>query len=147
MSIARNAQALWKGAIKSGNGQISTPASGALKNLPFSFVSRFENEKGIQGTNPEELIAAAHAGCFSMALSATLGSSNITPDHINTNATLTMVKDGTGFTIKKIHLDVQAKVPGIDQKALERFVTTTKDTCPVSRLLKAEITVASKLTN
>lgn len=139
--MERKAGAVWKGGLKDGKGIITT-ASGVLKATPYSFSTRFEDG---QGTNPEELIAAAHAGCFSMALSAQLGNAGITPESISTEATLTLVKLESGFTITKVHLDVTAKIPGGDKAAFETAAQNAKSGCPVSKVLKAEITMDAKL--
>jgi lipoyl-dependent peroxiredoxin len=139
--MQRTATAVWNGALKDGKGAISTP-SGALADTPYSFVTRFENQKG---TNPEELIAAAHAGCFSMALSAQLGTMNFTPQSLRTNATVTLEKLEAGWTISKIHLDVAARVPGISASAFDSAAASAKANCPVSRLFKAEITMDARL--
>jgi lipoyl-dependent peroxiredoxin len=139
--MQRAATAVWKGALKDGKGTIST-ASGVLANTPYSFSTRFENG---QGTNPEELIAAAHAGCFTMALSAQLGTLNFTPESLRTEATVTLEKLDAGWTISKVHLDVVARVPGISSSAFDSAAASAKANCPVSRLLKAEITMTSRL--
>jgi osmotically inducible protein OsmC len=139
--VKRNASAEWKGGLKDGKGTISTD-SGVLKNAQYSFSTRFEN--GI-GTNPEELIAAAHAGCFSMALSGQLGNANLKADSIRTTATVTMEKTDAGFTITAVHLDVAARVPGATDAAFQAAASNAKAGCPVSRVLKAEITLQAKL--
>ncbi len=139
--MERKAGAVWKGGLKDGKG-ILTTASGVLTATPYSFSTRFENGKG---TNPEELIAAAHAGCFSMALSAQLGNAGITAESISTEATLTLQKLESGFTITKVHLDVTAKIPGGDKAAFEKAAQDAKSGCPVSKVLKAEITMDAKL--
>ena len=139
--MERKAGAVWKGGLKDGKGILTTP-SGVLTKTPYSFSTRFENAKG---TNPEELIAAAHAGCFSMALSAELGKAGMTPDTISTEATLTMEKKEAGFTITKIHLEVSAKVPGADQGKFQEVANNAKKGCPVSRVLNAEITMNARL--
>jgi len=139
--MERKAGAVWKGGLKDGKG-ILTTASGVLTATPYSFSTRFENGKG---TNPEELIAAAHAGCFSMALSAQLGNAGITAESISTEATLTLTKLESGFTITKVHLDVTAKIPGGDKAAFEKAAQDAKSGCPVSKVLKAEITMDAKL--
>ncbi len=139
--MERKAGAVWKGGLKDGKGIVTT-ASGVLKATPYSFSTRFENG---QGTNPEELIAAAHAGCFSMALSAQLGNAGITPESISTEATLTLEKLEAGFTITKIHLDVSAKIPGGDKAAFEKAAQAAKSGCPVSKVLKADITMNATL--
>lgn len=137
----RKASAIWKGGLKDGKGSIST-ASGVLKETQYSFGTRFE--QGI-GSNPEELIAAAHAACFSMALSAQLGEAGITPESINTTATVTLEKNAGGWEITASHLDVMAKIPGNDRATFERAAASAKAGCPVSRLLNAKITMDAKL--
>ncbi len=139
--MKRKASAVWQGGLKDGKGSISTD-SGVLKETQYSFSTRFED--GI-GTNPEELIAAAHAGCFSMALSGQLGNAGMTAESINTTAAVTLEKTEAGFTITKVHLDVTAKIPGADQQAFETAANNAKAGCPISRLLKAEITMDAKL--
>ena len=139
--MKRNASAVWNGGLKDGKGAISTD-SGVLSNTQYSFSTRFED--GI-GTNPEELIAAAHAGCFSMALSGQLGQAGLTADSIKTTASVILEKTDSGFAITKVHLDVTAKVPGADQQAFETAANNAKAGCPVSKLLKAEITMEAKL--
>jgi osmotically inducible protein OsmC len=139
--MQRKGSAVWKGGLKGGQGVVSTD-SGVLKETPYSFSTRFEN--GI-GTNPEELIAAAHAGCFSMALSAQLGNAQLTPEKIHTVATVTMEKTDAGFTVTKVHLDVVAKVPGADRAAFETAANNAKTGCPISRLLNAEISMSAVL--
>ena len=139
--MQRKASAVWKGGLKDGKGTVSS-ASGVLNNTPYSFTTRFEN---VPGTNPEELIAAAHAGCFSMALSGQLGAANLTAESISTTATLTMDKLDSGWTITAVHLEVTAKVPGADAAAFNKAAENAKSGCPVSKLLKAEITMTAKL--
>jgi osmotically inducible protein OsmC len=139
--MQRAATAVWNGTLKEGKGAISTP-SGVLSSTPYSFSARFENG---QGTNPEELIAAAHAGCFTMALSAQLSTMNFTPETLRTKATVSLEKLDAGWTISKVHLDVTARVPGISSSAFEAAAASAKDNCPVSRLLKAEITMTASL--
>src|SRR5215472_15019833 len=140
--MQRNASAHWSGGLKDGKGTVSS-ASGVLKNTPYSFATRFESQPG---TNPEELIAAAHAGCFSMALSAQLGNAGITPESIETTAAVTLEKTDAGFTVTKIHLDVTAKIPGVEAAAFQKAAQDAKTGCPISRLLKAaEITMTAKL--
>ena len=139
--MQRTATAVWKGTLKDGKGVIST-ASGVLASTPYSFSTRFENG---QGTNPEELIAAAHAGCFTMALSAQLSTMNFTPESLRTEAAVSLEKLDAGWTISKVHLDVVARVPGISSSAFEAAVSSAKSNCPVSRLLKAEITLSARL--
>ena len=139
--MKRKASAVWQGGLKDGKGSISTE-SGVLKETQYSFSTRFEN--GV-GTNPEELIAAAHAGCFSMALSAELGKAGITPQSIHTTATITLDKTDAGFTVTESHLDLTAKIPGIDPAKFTAIANGAKAGCPISRLLKANITLDAKL--
>ena len=139
--MQRKANAIWKGGLKDGKGSVSS-ASGVLNNTPYSFSTRFENTPG---TNPEELIAAAHAGCFSMALSAQLGGANLTPSSIETSATLTMEKLEAGWTITAVHLDVVGRVPGADAAAFQKAAENAKAGCPVSKVLNAKITMNAKL--
>ena len=139
--MQRKASAVWQGNLKSGKGTIST-ASGALSNTQYSFATRFE--QGV-GTNPEELIAAAHAGCFSMALSAQLGEAGMTADRIDTTATVTMEKNAVGWEVTASHLDVRAKIPGANQDAFEKAANNAKAGCPISRLLNAKITMKASL--
>lgn len=139
--MKRKAAAVWTGGIKDGRGTIST-ASGVLSNTPYSFSTRFENGAG---TNPEELIAAAHAGCFSMALSAQLGNAGMTAERISTTATVTLEKSAAGFAITAVHLDVTARVPGADSRAFETAADSAKTGCPVSKVLNASITMDARL--
>jgi osmotically inducible protein OsmC len=139
--MQRKASAVWKGGLKDGTGTVSA-TSGVLSNTPYSFTTRFENAPG---TNPEELIAAAHAACFSMALSAQLGSANLTPESINTSATLTMDKLDAGWTITAIQLDVNARVPNADEAAFKKAADNAKAGCPVSKVLNAKITMNANL--
>src|SRR5688572_32930032 len=141
MNMKRKASAQWNGGLKDGKGTISTD-SGALRDTQYSFSTRFED--GI-GTNPEELIAAAHAGCFSMALSGQLTNANTPPESIRTQATVTLEKTDAGFTVTAIHLDVVARVPGSDQAAFETAANNAKTGCPISRLLNTTITMDAKL--
>ena len=141
MALKRKASAQWNGGLKDGKGAISTD-SGVLKDTQYSFSTRFED--GI-GTNPEELIAAAHAGCFSMALSAQLTNAGTPPESVRTQATVTMEKTDAGFTVTGVHLDVTARVPGIDQAAFDTAASNAKTGCPISRLLNANITMDAKL--
>ncbi len=141
MKINRKASAVWNGSLKEGKGSISTD-SGVLSDTQYSFGTRFEDGKG---TNPEELIAAAHAGCFSMALSGQLTTAGHAPEAINTTATITMEKTDAGFTVTNVHLAVTAKVPGIDQAGFETATNNAKTGCPISRLLNTEITMEAKL--
>ena len=139
--MKRKASAAWQGGLKDGKGTISTD-SGVLDNTQYSFSTRFEDGKG---TNPEELIAAAHAACFTMALSGQLGNAGLTADQINTTAAVTLEKTDAGFTITKIHLDVSAKVPSATEEQFQTAAGNAKAGCPVSRLLKAEITMTATL--
>ena len=139
--MQRKASAVWQGDLKAGKGSISTD-SGTLKNTQYSFSTRFEN--GV-GTNPEELLAAAHAGCFTMALSAQLGGANLTPESISTNVTLTMEKLDSGWTITASHLDVIGKVPGADAATFQKYAEAAEKGCPVSKVLNAKITMNAKL--
>ena len=139
--MKRNASAIWQGGLKDGKGSISTD-SGVLDNTQYSFSTRFEEGKG---TNPEELIAAAHAGCFSMALSGQLGNAGLTAESIRTTAAVTLEKTDAGFTITRVHLDVTASIPGATEEAFQTAAANAKAGCPISRLLKAEITMDAKL--
>ncbi|MGL4681735.1 MAG: OsmC family protein [Hafnia alvei] len=137
MTIHKKGQAHWEGDIKRGKGTISTE-SGALKQQPYGFNTRFE---GKPGTNPEELIGAAHAGCFSMALSLMLGEEGYTPESIDTTANVSLDKADGGFAITKIELTSTVKLPGIDEATFDKIINKAKAGCPVSQLLKAEITL------
>ena len=139
--MKRQASAVWKGGLKDGRGTVSTP-SGVLEKTAYSFSTRFEDGRG---TNPEELIAAAHAGCFSMALSAQLGTANLVPESIATTATLTMEKLEAGWTVTAMHLDVTARVPGATAQAFEEQARAAKEGCPISRLLNAKISMQARL--
>ncbi len=139
--MKRKASAVWNGGLKDGRGKISTD-SGALKDTAYSFSTRFED--GV-GTNPEELVAAAHAGCFSMALSGQLGAAGMTAESIRTSATVTMEKLDAGWTVTAVHLDVTAKIPNADPAKFETAAANAKSGCPISRLLKAEITMDARL--
>ena len=139
--MQRKASAVWKGGLKDGKGTISS-ASGILSNTPYSFTTRFENSPG---TNPEELIAAAHAGCFTMALSAQLGGANLTPESLNTTVTLTMEKLDAGWTITTSHIDVTGRVPGADAATFQKYAEAAETGCPVSKVLNAKITMTAKL--
>ncbi|HEY1800762.1 MAG TPA: OsmC family protein [Terriglobales bacterium] len=141
--MQRKASAVWKGGLKDGKGTVSS-ASGVLSNTAYSFTTRFENTPG---TNPEELIAAAHAACFSMALSAQLGNANLTAESINTTATLSLDKLDSGWTITAIQLDVAARVPKADDAAFQKAANDAKTGCPISKLLNAKITMSAKLEN
>ena len=133
--------AVWHGGLKDGKGAISTK-SGALNSYPYGFASRFE---GKPGTNPEELIGAAHAGCFTMALSLILGEAGLTAGEMNTKAEVTLEKLADGFAITKVHLTLQAKIPGCDDAKFQELAGKAKAGCPVSKLLKAEITLDASL--
>jgi osmotically inducible protein OsmC len=139
--MQRTASAHWSGGLKDGKGTVSTQ-SGVLSQTQYSFSARFENGAG---TNPEELIAAAHAGCFSMALSGQLGSAGMTAESIDTTATLTLEKTDAGFTITTVHLDVKAKIPGADKTKFDEAAQNAKKGCPVSRVLNATITMDAQL--
>jgi osmotically inducible protein OsmC len=139
--MKRTASAVWQGNLKEGKGTVSTE-SGVLSQTPYSFSTRFENGRG---TNPEELIAAAHAGCFSMALSAELGQVSLTPESIQTTANLTMERLDKGWTITKVHLEVTARIPGADAAKFDQAAQTAKAGCPVSRVLNATVTMDAKL--
>ena len=141
MSIKKTATAHWTGGLKDGKGEISTQ-SGALKQQPYGFNTRFEDKPG---TNPEELIAAAHAGCFTMALSMILGTAGLTATALDTKATVSLDKEEDGFAIKTIHLDLTGTVPGADQAKFEELANKAKVGCPVSKLFKAEISLSAKL--
>jgi lipoyl-dependent peroxiredoxin len=141
MSINRNGSAVWKGGIKDGIGSITTE-SGALKAYPYGFASRFE---GKPGTNPEELLAAAHAGCFTMALSLILGEAKLVAEQMDTSARVTLEKVGDGFSITAVHLTLRAKVPGADDATFQALAAKAKAGCPVSKLFKADITLEATL--
>jgi osmotically inducible protein OsmC len=139
--MKRKASAVWTGGLKDGRGAVSTE-SGVLKETQYSFSTRFEN--GV-GTNPEELIGAAHAGCFSMALSGQLGAAGMTAESIKTTATVSLDKLEAGFAITGIHLDLTAKIPGADAAAFQKAAAAAKEGCPVSKALKVPITMDAKL--
>lgn len=139
--MKRTASAVWTGGMKDGKGTISTQ-SGVLDNSPYGFNTRFEDKPG---TNPEELIAAAHAGCFSMALSGQLGEAGMTAQSIRTSAAVTLEKVEGGFAVTAVHLDLVARIPGADRKAFETAANNAKVGCPISKLLKANITLDAKL--
>lgn len=141
MKIDRRGSAVWQGGIKDGKGAISTQ-SGALNAYPYGFASRFE---GVPGTNPEELLAAAHAGCFTMALSLILGEAKLTAEQMETSAKVTLEQVEGGFAITAVHLTLKAKVPGADQATFEELANKAKAGCPVSKLFKAEITLDATL--
>lgn len=139
--MQRKASASWQGGIKDGKGTLTTE-TGTLKQTPLSFASRFENGTG---TNPEELLAAAHAGCFTMALSGQLGAAGMKADKLDTTATVTIEKDGDGFTITKSHLDLVARIPNADKAKFDAAVKAAETGCPVSKLFNTEITVNARL--
>jgi osmotically inducible protein OsmC len=141
--MKRKASAVWTGGLKDGRGAISTD-SGVLKETQYSFSTRFENG---MGTNPEELIAAAHSACFSMALSGQLGAAGFTAERIKTTATVTLEKLDSGFAITGVHLDLTAKVPGGDAAAFQKAAASAKEGCPVSKALKVPVTMDAKLEN
>ncbi|MEQ9618116.1 MAG: OsmC family protein [Deltaproteobacteria bacterium] len=141
--MKRNGSAVWKGDLKSGEGTVSTE-SGVLSDTQYSFKTRFEDGKG---TNPEELIAAAHAGCFSMALSSELGKLDMTAESIRTTASVQLEKTDQGFAITSVHLDVTVKMPGADTESFKRAADNAKKGCPVSKVLNAEITMDANLEN
>lgn len=137
----KTASAHWAGNLKQGKGTISTE-SGALKDNPYGFNTRFENQPG---TNPEELIGAAHAGCFSMAFAMLLCEENFTPDSIDTQATVTLEKQSDGFAVTAVHLKMQARIPSIEQSKFDEIAGKAKSGCPISKLLNAKITLDATL--
>ena len=139
--MKRKASAQWQGDLKTGKGAVSTD-SGVLENAAYSFTTRFENGKG---TNPEELIAAAHAGCFTMALSAELGKASLVPQSLRTTATVTLDKLDSGWTVTESHLEVVGNVPGASADAFRKAAETAETGCPISKLLKAKITMDARL--
>ena len=139
--MKHKASAIWKGSLKEGSGTLST-GSGALSAKPYSFRTRFEGEPG---TNPEELVGAAHAGCFSMAFSMILGMAGHTPESIETEATITLEKVDDGFAVTASHLDVKASIPGLDDATFQDLAGKAKAGCPISKLLNAKITMDAKL--
>lgn len=139
--MIRKAKAVWRGAGRDGKGDLTTD-SGVLSSTPYSFKTRFENEPG---TNPEELIAAAHAGCFTMALAFQLQNAGLTAEELTTEAAVTVEQEAGGFTIKKSALTLRAKVPGVDRAKFEEMARTAEKTCPVSKVLNAEITMDFEL--
>jgi len=141
MKINRKGSAGWKGGLKDGRGALSTE-SGALDKYPYGFASRFEGQKG---SNPEELLAAAHAGCFTMALSLILGEAGLTAEEMNTSANVTLEKLDSGFAITAVKLTLKAKIPGTDQATFEELAGKAKANCPVSKLFKADITLEATL--
>ena len=141
MKINRHGSAQWQGGIKDGKGTISTE-SGALKDYPYGFASRFE---GLPGTNPEELLGAAHAGCFTMALSLILGEAKLTAERMETSAKVTLEQVEGGYAITAVHLKLEARIPGADQETFEKLAGMAKAGCPVSKLFKADITLDATL--
>ena len=141
MKIDRKGSAVWKGGLKDGRGALSTE-SGALSDYPYGFASRFEGKKG---SNPEELLAAAHAGCFTMALSLMLGEEGLTAEEMNTTAKVTLEKLESGFTITAVQLTLKAKVPETDEATFQRLAAAAKENCPVSKLFQAKITLDATL--
>jgi lipoyl-dependent peroxiredoxin len=141
MKIKRNGSAAWQGGIKDGKGSISTE-SGALKEYPYGFASRFEGQRG---SNPEELIGAAHASCFTMALSLILGEAKLTAERMDTSAQVTLEQVEGGFAITAVHLTLKAKIPGADQATFEKLTGMAKAGCPVSKLLNTAITLEATL--
>jgi osmotically inducible protein OsmC len=139
--MQRKASAVWRGGLKDGKGTISTQ-SGVLRETQYSFGTRFENGTG---TNPEELIGAAHAGCFSMAFAAELGKASLTPESIQTTATVTLDKTEAGFTVTASHLEMTAKIPGANKEKVLAIANAAKVGCPISRLLNAQVTLAAKI--
>jgi osmotically inducible protein OsmC len=139
--MIRKAKAVWHGTGRAGNGTLSTD-SGVLDNTPYSFKTRFENEKG---TNPEELIAAAHAGCFTMALAFQLQGAGFTPTELSTEAAVSLEPEGQGFRIKRSTLTLRATVPNLDEATFNRLAGDAEKNCPVSKVLNAEITLDAKL--
>ncbi|MFS0825108.1 OsmC family protein [Pseudomonas phoenicis] len=139
--MKKTASAVWQGGIKDGKGTISTQ-SGSLKENPYGFNTRFED---VPGTNPEELIGAAHAGCFSMALSLMLGEASLTPERIDTKAEVTLEKQGEGFAITAVHLILKAKVPGATEEQFKEIANKAKEGCPVSKVLNAKISLDASL--
>lgn len=139
--MQRKASAMWQGGLKDGKGTLSAD-SGVLSQTPYSFHTRFESTPG---TNPEELLAAAHAGCFTMALSGQLGQAGMTVERLETTATITLEKVGDGFAITKSHLDLVARVPGADRAKFDAAVNAAETGCPVSKLFKADISVSARL--
>ncbi len=139
--MKRKGSAVWQGGLKDGKGTVSTD-SGVLSNVPYSFSRRFEEEKG---TNPEELIAAAHASCFAMATSGQLGAAGITAQNISATATVTLEKVGDGFSVTTSHLQVTIKAPGADRAAVQKAANNAKAGCPISKLLTATITMEANI--
>lgn len=141
MKITRKGSAVWQGGLKDGKGALTTE-SGALSSYPYGFSSRFE---GVKGSNPEELLGAAHAGCFTMALSLILGEAKLTAEKMETSAAVTLEQVTDGFAITSVHLTLKAKIPGADQATFEKLTGMAKAGCPVSKLFKSEITLDATL--
>ncbi|MDZ7770937.1 MAG: OsmC family protein [Woeseia sp.] len=141
--MKRTASAHWSGTLKEGKGTLST-GSGVLKDSPYGFKTRFEDASG---TNPEELVGAAHAGCYSMAFSMLLGEENFTADSIDTKATVTLDKQDGGFAVTAVHLEMRAKIPGIKEDQFRNIADKAKGGCPISKLLKADISLDAQLEN
>ncbi len=139
--MIRKASAVWTGSGRDGQGRLSAP-SGVLDDTAYSYKTRFENEKG---TNPEELIAAAHAGCFSMALAFALQAAGFTPDELRTEAAVSLEPEGQGFRIARSALTLRARIPGIDEAKFRELAEAGEKTCPVSKVLNAEITLDAQL--
>lgn len=139
--MQRNATAVWQGGIKDGRGTLSSD-SGVLTDSPYSFATRFEGE---QGTNPEELLASAHAGCYSMALSLILGEAGITPEQVRTHASVTIEPSDDGFSITGVHLDTHVRAPGADRKTIDDASGKAKAGCPVSKLFNTDITLTTNI--
>ncbi len=139
--MKRKASAVWEGGLKDGKGTISTD-SGVLSDTQYSFGTRFEQGKG---TNPEELIAAAHAGCFAMALTAQLGEAGLRAERLQVSATVSLEKLDTGWSVTESHLDLTARIPGADQAAFDKAANNAKAGCPISKLLKANITLDARM--
>ena len=143
MKINRSGSAVWSGGLKDGKGAISTQ-SGALDAYPYGFATRFE---GVPGSNPEELIAAAHASCFTMALSLILGEAGFTASKMETNAVVTLEKQEDGFAVTASHLTLKASIPDVDESTFQDLAAKAKANCPISKLLKAEISLEAELLN
>lgn len=141
MKIQKSASAIWRGGLKDGRGAISTQ-SGALAEHPYGFNTRFE---GVKGTNPEELVGAAHAGCFTMALSKILGEANLTAEQMDTKADVTLEQVDGGFSITGVHLTLKAKIPGVDKAKFEELAGKAKAGCPISKLFNTKITLDASL--
>ncbi len=141
MTFRKSGSAVWKGSLNAGNGRVSSE-SGALSDQPYGFATRFED---VSGTNPEELIAAAHASCFAMAFSMVLGQEGLMAKQIDAKATVTLEKQGDGFAVTASHLDVTATIPDADEDGFNAAATAAKENCPISKLLNAKVTMDAKL--